>query len=234
MPHTLATLFRTLRQPPPVPALHEQYNRMRQAQVLEAVSRFVKARADDPAPLYGRTVLDIGCGVSPMSQFLALAGAEVTAIDPNPAALGQAKAAAERFGTPITFLKARAEELINSPQRYDVILALDVVEEHPDPARLFWVCRQLMSPGGLLLVSAMTRNPWSWLLHVVISSYIYGRVPAGRRGWGSLFKPSALKRMARAQGFKPRRVRWLRFRLRPARWQPAARGTRYLLSLTLD
>ncbi|HEX2859481.1 MAG TPA: methyltransferase domain-containing protein [Alphaproteobacteria bacterium] len=233
MPKRIASLLAALRNPPPVSALYGQYVQICQLQILDAVSGFYKAREDDPAPLYGKTVLDLGCGVSPMSQFVALAGADVTAIDPNPALLAHARAAAEAFGTPINFVETRAEDLIHSPQKYDVVLALDVLEEHPDPAKLLWVCRQLLKPDGLLLVSAISRTPWAWVLHVLLSSYIYGRVPAEKRGWNSLFRPEQLKKMAEAQGFFSRKVRWLRFKIRPAGWQSAPHGTRYLMSLTL-
>jgi 2-polyprenyl-6-hydroxyphenyl methylase/3-demethylubiquinone-9 3-methyltransferase len=231
MPHRLVSLINALRNPPPVSALYGQYVQVCQLQILDAVTRFYAARPDDPAPLYGKTVLDIGCGVSPMSQFVALAGADVTAIDPNADALAHAKAAADAFGTPITFLQTKAEDLINTPQKYDVVLALDVLEEHADPKKLLWICRQLLKPDGLLLVSAITRTPWAWLIHVLLSSYIYGRVPAEKRGWRSLFTPHQLMTLAHGQGLAPRKIRWLRFHLRPARWEAAAKGTRYLMSL---
>jgi hypothetical protein len=38
--------------------------------------------------------------------------------------------------------------------------------------------------------------------------------------------------MAHAQGLAPRKIRWLRFKIRPAGWVAAPKGTRYLMSLT--
>lgn len=227
--HQLATL---LRRPPEVKPIYHAYNQLRQLYILEQTSRHFSARADDPAPLYGKKLLDVGCGESNIAEFLALSGAEITAIDPDPAVLAKAEASALAFGAPVTFLKTKAEGLVGQPFRFDVILALDVLEETPDAAKLFWVLRQLLAPGGLLIMSVINRSLFAWFLHIVLSSRVYGRTPLGRRQWKRFHTPATVTALAHKQGLVVADTQLLRFSLANQQWVPTRTGgTRYLMAL---
>ena len=229
--HHLAAI---LRRPPDVKPVYHAYNQLRQLYILEQTSRHFACRKDDPAPLYGRKLLDVGCGESGIAEFLALSGAEITAIDPDPAVLAKAQASAEAFGAPVTFLKTKAESFIGQPFRFDVVLALDVLEDVPDPDKLMWVMRQLLAPGGLLILSAINRTFLAWFLHIVLSSRVYGRTAPGRRQWGRFHTPESVAAMAKRHGLEVVDLQRLRFSLTNREWVPtAAGGTRYLMALRL-
>jgi 2-polyprenyl-3-methyl-5-hydroxy-6-metoxy-1,4-benzoquinol methylase len=100
---SIGQISAALRQPRAREGVYHDYNLLRQRYILERCAKHYKVRDDDPAPLYNKTLLDVGCGESPIGQFLALSGADITAIDRNPEAIAIAEAAAVSFGAPITF-----------------------------------------------------------------------------------------------------------------------------------
>jgi len=163
--------------------------------------------------------------------MMALAGAEVTAIDPNPAALQAAATDADNFGTPLTFLPLKAEQLIASPQRYDIILALDVLAEHPNPLKFLWVLQQLLTQGGVVVVGHTTRNVRAWLLHIFLSQTVFRRASGAVLRWRKFHTPEALNTLAARSGLHPLATQLLRYSLHGMSWKLTLnrhRSTRYL------
>ncbi len=229
-------LMALLRNPPNIHPVYQAYNRLRQQYVVVQTMRHFKAREDDPAHLYQKKLLDVGCGEATIAEFLALAGAEITAIDPNPAALAAARASAEAFGAPVSFVRGRAEDLLRNGERYDVILALDLLESVPDPARMLWVLKQLLAPGGIIVVSVISRTWRAWFAHIFLSEYLYRRIPAGTRAYRRFFTPQQLAVMCKAHKLKLDNVEYLRFSSSRRAWieslPNSSRSTRYLATLT--
>lgn len=228
-------LVALLRNPPNIHPVYQAYNRLRQQYVVVQTMRHFKAREDDPAHLYQKKLLDVGCGEATIAEFLALAGAEITAIDPNPAALAAAKASAEAFGAPVTFVRGRAEDLLRTGEKYDVILALDLLESVEDPARMVWVIRQLLAPGGIIVISAITRTWRAWFAHIFLSEYLYRRIPVGTRAYKRFFTPAQLAALCKGQGLHLENVQQLRFSSSRRSWVQSmpgsSRATRYLATL---
>lgn len=230
---TLAQISAALRQPRAQVDVYRDYNMLRQRYILKQAAGHFQLRDDDPAPLYGKTLLDAGCGESTIAEFLALSGADITAIDANPELLARAEASAAAFGAPIRFINARAEKLINSQQKFDVILALDLLEDTEDPAKLVWVLRQLLKPGGIVIFSHISRTPRAWLYHVLLSGYIYARTPRGSRSWWRFHTPAQLRRICAKAGLRLGNVQGLRFSASKQRWKNFSRPhPRYLATAT--
>ena len=230
---TLANALKTLRSPPEMARVYREYNRTRQHYILQAAARHFGMRDDDPAPLFGKTLLDVGCGSSTIGEFLALSGAEITAVDPNGECLVKAKASAQEYGAPVTFLHSRVEDMLNSLARYDVILALDVLEETNDAGKMLWVLKQLLKPGGLLVFSVINRRPKAWLVHKLLSEYVYQRVKSKRR-YRNFFTPQQLTELAAKQGLTMTNIQGLKFSLSTQRWRlKPAPDTRYMAMATL-
>lgn len=233
-PHqTLAQIAAHLRHPRALSDVYVDYNKLRQNYILEATARHFKVRDDDPAPLYGKTLLDAGCGESTIAEFLALSGAEITAIDANAAALAKAKQSAEAFGAPITFVQARVETLINSQRKFDIILALDLLEDTREPEKMLWVLRQLLAPGGIIIFAGISRTFKAWLYHIVVSGYVYGRTAPGSRSLSRFHTPAQLVAMCHAVGLNLTNVQGLRFSFSKERWKLSGKPhTRYLATAT--
>lgn len=228
---------RALFSPPSVQRITPSYHRARHDTIVAQLGKYYGKYAHDPVPLLGKTLLDVGCGSTPLGCMMALAGADVTAIDPNPAALQAAATDADDFGTPLTFLPVKAEALISSPQRYDVILALDVLAEHPNSLKLLWVLHQLLSPGGVLVIGHTTRNFRAWLLHIFLSQTVFRRVQGSMLRWRKFHTPEMLNALAQRTGLQPLATHLLRYSLHGMRWKHTDnrhRSTRYLNFYTTD
>ncbi|MCA3244689.1 MAG: methyltransferase domain-containing protein, partial [Alphaproteobacteria bacterium] len=174
---TLRRLLATLYTPPAVQTIEPTYHAVRQQQVLALLAKHFGKNPKYPGILLGKSLLDVGCGTAPVGCFMALAGADVTAIDPDRRSLAAAQAYAENFGTPLNFLNLRAEQLLTSPTRYQIVMALDVLASHPEPGKLMWVLRQLVAPGGVLVIGHTTRSLRAWLVHRVLSQWFFKRTP---------------------------------------------------------
>lgn len=103
----------------------------------------------------GATVLELGCATGRMSAALCAAGASVVGVDHAPAYLARAQ---QRGLADARFVRSDLLEL-DLPERFDHVVAANVVHEVPDPAALFAIATRHLAPGGELHVSL--QNPAS-------------------------------------------------------------------------
>ena len=100
-------------------------------------------------PLPGERVLDIGSGNGWFSLYAAKAGADVTALDLSEANLAKIKAADERIHT----LYGDACQVPSQEEKYDWIVALEVLEHIVDPKLAVQNWLPLLKPEGKLLIT---------------------------------------------------------------------------------
>lgn len=227
------TLNTLLGLPPSKDVVYDDYNRMRQRIIEEAAVKHFAKRDDDPAPLYSHTVLDAGCGASSIDTFLVLSGAEVDAVDTDEAALNANANIAKRYGAHIAYSHKRIEQLITEDKRYDVILCLDVLESARDPKQLLWTLEKMLNPGGMIVIGAINKTFKAWLVHIVMSQYIYQRIGAEERYFDGFYKPWQLAELAKHSKLKVTDIYGMVFNRHQKRWERAADpDTRYLAILS--
>ena len=113
----------------------------------QALARHV---LDDPDLVAGRSVLDLATGSGLVAVAAARAGAEpVTANDIDPLSLAAAEANAEANGVG---LRTVEDDLLNTDDRYDVVLAGDVFYSREMAARVLPFLRRAANRGSLVLV----------------------------------------------------------------------------------
>jgi 2-polyprenyl-3-methyl-5-hydroxy-6-metoxy-1,4-benzoquinol methylase len=108
-----------------------------------------------PRVLAGQRVLELGCAAGLMTERLAATGASVVAVDREPEYL--ARVAARRLQG-VTCRQADLARYLDA-ERYDHVVATNVLHELDDPARLLARARAWLMPDGLLHVSL--QNPES-------------------------------------------------------------------------
>jgi 2-polyprenyl-6-hydroxyphenyl methylase / 3-demethylubiquinone-9 3-methyltransferase len=166
----------------------------------------------DRATLAGRNVLDVGCGGGLLAEALAREGAAVTAIDLAPGMIEVARLHAAESGLRIEYRVAAAEDLERAtPQRFDVITCMEVLEYVPEPSATIATLARLLRPGGALFVSTLNRNLRSFLLAIVGAEYLFGLIPRGTHEYERLIRPAELARWARAAGLTLRELAGIDF-----------------------
>ena len=151
--------------------------------------------------LKGINILDIGCGGGLVCEPLARMGANVTGVDADSQAIDVARKHAKDNNLKILYKNQAAEDIT---EKYDVVLALEVIEHVQDPAQFVKMISRLVRPNGIVIFSTLNRNPRSFLLGVVAAEYILQWVPKGTHSWKKFIKPSELARMVRKTGLSPR------------------------------
>jgi 2-polyprenyl-6-hydroxyphenyl methylase/3-demethylubiquinone-9 3-methyltransferase len=155
------------------------------------------------AMLANQTVLDVGCGGGILSESLAKAGSQVTAIDMDAAALETAKAHAKTSQLNIDYRHQTVESLADShAHSFDVITCMEMLEHVPDPAAIITACANLLKPEGKLFVSTLNRHPKAYAMAVVGAEYILNLLPRGTHDYQKFIKPSELAGWARDNGLE--------------------------------
>ena len=152
----------------------------------------------DRVDLNGRRVLDVGCGGGILSEALSAAGADVLGIDPAEAPLNVARLHRHESNLSPGYELTTVEELAaTSPEPFDVITCLEMLEHVPDPASVIRACRMLLKDDGHLFLATINRNPRAYLSAIVGAEYILNLLPRGTHDYDKLIKPAELAAFCR-------------------------------------
>src|SRR5258708_30394813 len=108
--------------------------------------------------------LDMGGGGGLRSEPIARLGAAVVGADPAEANIEAAKVHGGREGLPIDYRATTAEALADAGERFDVVLAMEVVEHVADLTLFVNRCAEMVKPGGLMVVATLNRTIKSFAL----------------------------------------------------------------------
>lgn len=153
--------------------------------------------------LEGLRLLDVGCGGGLLCEPLARMGAQVTGLDPADAALAVARTHAEASGLAIDYRAETVGALAARGERFDAVLAMEVIEHVPDPAGFVADCAAVLRPGGLLILSTLNRTPASWLVAIAGAEYVLRMLPRGTHDWARFVTPDELDGLLEMAGTSP-------------------------------
>lgn len=143
--------------------------------------------------LFGKKVLDVGCGGGILSESMAREGAIVTGLDMGAEPLQVAKLHSLESGIPVEYVQETVEEHAEKyPHAYDIVTCMEMLEHVPDPASVVRACAKLVKPGGHVMFSTINRNKKAWLMAVVAAEYIMKIVPKGTHDAKKFIRPSEL------------------------------------------
>ena len=169
-------------------------------------------------PFEGLTLLDIGCGGGLVAEPMARLGFAVTGIDAGAETVGVARAHAEASGLAIDYRVATADSPAQAGERFDAVLALEIVEHVPDRDRFLAGLGSLVEPGGIFIGATMNRTAPSFALAILGAEYILGWLPRGTHDWNRFVRPSEFVLALRRGGLAATRLTGLTYDLRSGRW----------------
>ena len=152
--------------------------------------------------LAGLRILDIGCGGGILSEPLARLGADVVGADPAAANIEAARLHAAQGDLAIDYRVTTAEALADAGERFDVVLAMEVVEHVADVALFVTRCAEMVKPGGLMIVATLNRTLKSFALAIVGAEYVLGWLPRGTHQWDKFVTPNELEAALERHGLR--------------------------------
>lgn len=187
-------------------------NPVRIAWLRDTIARhFRRTPAGDDGPLEGLDLLDIGCGAGLLAEPLSRLGASVTGLDPAANSIEIARAHAEATGAELTYVVGTVEDLARKAVKYDVVLAMEVVEHVSDVGGFVRSAASLLRPGGIMVLSTLNRTLKSFALAIVGAEYVLRWLPEGTHRWEQFVTPDELAAALRAAGLNVKRRQGLSY-----------------------
>jgi 2-polyprenyl-6-hydroxyphenyl methylase / 3-demethylubiquinone-9 3-methyltransferase len=171
--------------------------------------------------LAGLRLLDIGCGAGILSEPLARLGAQVVGADPAAPNIEAARLHAADAGLSVDYRVTTAEALADADERFDVVLAMEVVEHVADVPLFVRRCAEMVKPGGLLVAATINRTLKSFALAIVGAEYVLGWLPRGTHRWDKLVTPNELEAALARAGLRVGRETGVVYDLIADRWRLA-------------
>ena len=151
-------------------------------------------------PFGGLSLIDIGCGGGLIAEPMARLGFQVTGIDASEKNIGVASLHAGRSGLDIVYKNTMPEELLSQGARYDVVLALEVVEHVTDVDVFLKAAAELVAPGGVLIAATLNRTLKALALAKIGAEYVLRWLPPGTHDWRKFVRPSEMTTALRHGG----------------------------------
>jgi 2-polyprenyl-6-hydroxyphenyl methylase/3-demethylubiquinone-9 3-methyltransferase len=166
-------------------------NPLRLGYIRDAACRKFERNVRSLNCLAGLRVLDIGCGAGLLCEPLSRLGAQVIGVDPSASNIAAAKLHADKSHLAIDYRCTTVEE-IDPRERFDIVLAMEVVEHVVDVGVFLKRCASMLKPNGLMVVSTLNRNWKSFALAIVGAEYVLRWLPRGTHQWDKFVTPDEL------------------------------------------
>ena len=173
-------------------AVLHKFNPVRLAYIRDAACKKFERNPKQLDCLKGLRILDIGCGGGILCEPLTRLGADVLGADPAEKNIAAAKLHAEEGELAIDYRVTTAEALADAGERFDIVLAMEVIEHVTDVGLFLDRCAALMKPQGMIVVSTLNRTMKSFALAIVGAEYLLRWLPRGTHQWGKFVTPAEL------------------------------------------
>jgi 2-polyprenyl-6-hydroxyphenyl methylase/3-demethylubiquinone-9 3-methyltransferase len=170
------------------------------------------------SPFEALSLADIGCGGGLVAEPMARLGCVVTGIDAGAEAIMAARNHASATGLVIDYRVAAAEALASAGNRFDIVLALEIIEHVADRDAFVAALGALVRPGGMLIGATLNRTARSFGLAILGAEYLLGWLPVGTHDWRQFVRPSEFVLALRRTGLTTTRLAGLAYNWRSGSW----------------
>jgi len=200
-------------------AVLHKFNPVRLAYIRDAACRRFARNPKLLDSLKGLRILDIGCGGGILCEPLARLGANVLGADPADKNIAAAKLHAEQSGLSVDYRVTSAEALADAGERFDIVLAMEVVEHVADVNLFVKRCAEMVKPGGQMIAATINRTVKSFALAIVGAEYVLRWLPRGTHQWDKFVTPDELEIAMELSGLRTTDERGVIYNLIADRWE---------------
>ncbi len=152
-------------------------------------------------PLEKLKILDIGCGGGLLSEPMRRLGAQVYGIDASEKNINVAKIHAKKNNLNINY-KCISPENLDTKNKFDVILNMEIVEHVEDIDFFLKSCSKLLKKNGIMFVATLNKTLKSYLFAIIGAEYILRWLPIGTHSWEKFVRPEELIDIQKKHGLK--------------------------------
>ncbi len=203
-------------------AVLHKFNPVRLAYIRDAACKTFERNPKQLDCLKGLRILDIGCGGGILCEPLARLGANVVGADPSEKNIAAAKLHADEGELAIDYRVTTAEALADAGERFDIVLAMEVVEHVADVKLFVSRCAEMVQPGGLMIAATINRTLKSFALAIVGAEYVLRWLPRGTHSWDKFVTPDELEIAMELGGLRTTDERGVIYNLLADRWELSA------------
>ncbi|MDA0902133.1 MAG: bifunctional 2-polyprenyl-6-hydroxyphenol methylase/3-demethylubiquinol 3-O-methyltransferase UbiG [Proteobacteria bacterium] len=170
-------------------------------------------------PLKKLNILDIGCGGGLLCEPLSRLGAKVTGIDAAAQNIKVAQTHADQSKLDITYSHIDVEEMAKKKTKYDVVLAMEVVEHVDNLDNFIAAAAQCLKKDGLMFIATINRTVKSYALAIIGAEYVLRWLPIGTHSWKKFLKPSEIYNIAADNALELKKLDGVEYNLLKDEWQ---------------
>ncbi len=196
-----------------------KFNPVRRDYIVTQIARHFRRDVDGDEPFAGLRILDVGCGAGLLCEPLAKLGATVVGIDATARNIEIARWHAAENDLALDYRHCLAEHVLETGERFDVVLNTEVVEHVADPEQLMRECCDLVLPGGILIVATLSRTLRAFLLAIIGAEYVLRWLPKGTHDWRRFLKPAEVRAMIEPHGFSAKDLTGVSYNPLRGRWR---------------
>ncbi len=178
--------------------LHK-FNPCRISYIREKICQAKDLDQTSKQPFKELKIIDIGCGGGLISEPMANLGADVTAIDASEKNIKVAQIHSEKSGLKINYQQSLVEDFAakkTNQGKYDVVLALEIIEHVADVEKFIENLAKLVKKDGIVFIATLNRTIKSLLTAKIGAEYILRWMEPGTHDWKKFLKPSEITEFA--------------------------------------
>ena len=145
-------------------------------------------------------ILDVGCGGGIASEPLSRMGGELTSIDESKELINIAKIHAKSMRLDIKYKQSNIEKIFQSKNKYDVVVALELLEHVKNVSYFCEVLSKLIKPNGIIIISTINRSILSKMIVIKFAEDILKKIPSGTHNYKKFIRPTEIKNYFKSTG----------------------------------
>jgi len=183
--------------------------------------------------LKGLNILDLGCGGGIASEPLCRLGANITGVDESKKLIEVAKLHAKNMKLKINYQCTSIENLNKFKNKYDVIIALELLEHVNNLKQFCKLMTNLLTENGIIILSTINKTFLSKLFVIDMAEKILKKIPMGTHHYEKFIKPSEIKVIFHNYNFHIRSIKGINLNPISNNWKLTDnKSVNYIVSFT--